>query len=271
MSHQATIEKMASVWHSLIELCTPLTEAQWKTPTACPGWSVQDQIAHMLGSEERLLGRAMPQHTPQGSMEHVKNEMGKRNEIVVDWRRSWNGAQVLTAFREVTRERLAILRGMNDADFAAQTQTPIGPGTVSDLLQIRIFDAWVHEQDIRRAIQCPGHLDGPVAAHAVGRVAMALPYVLGRKVKAADGTVAVFVISGAAGQTVVVTMEGGRGKILATSPSTPTVQLTMDVETFTCLGCGRMAPAAALQAQRVHIEGERTLGTEIVAQMNIMI
>jgi len=52
---------------------------------------------------------------------------------------------------------------------------------------------------------------------------------------------------------------------------TPTVRLTMDVETFACLGCGRWTPEAAVQAAKVQMTGDISLGQTILAQMNIMI
>jgi uncharacterized protein (TIGR03083 family) len=270
MSDAAIVATMERVWQAILALGATFTEQEWKTPTDCPGWTVQDQVAHMLGSESRLLGLPVPDHTPQ-EMSHVKNEIGQHNEVWVDWYRAWPGARVLQRFREVTAERLKILRAMRPEDFAAPTQTPIGPGTMRDLLQIRIFDAWVHEQDIRRAIKRPGDLAGPVAEHAVGRVAMAMPYVVGRRVKPADGTTVVFAMPGAAGRTVALRMEGGRANRLDEIPVTPTVRLSMDVETFTCLGCGRWTPEAALQAGRVQITGDTVLGQAILGQMNIMI
>jgi uncharacterized protein (TIGR03083 family) len=270
MSDQDMVANMARVWDSITTLGATLSEAEWQTPTDCPGWSVQDQVAHMLGSESRLLGLPAPAHTPR-DVSFVKNAIGQANEVWVDWLRSWSGAQVLQRFREVTGERLGILRAMEPEEFSAPTQTPIGPGAMRDLLAIRIFDAWVHEQDMRRALQRPGHLDGPVAEHAVSRVAMAMPYVVGRKVKPADGTTVVIAMPGAAGRSVALRMEGGRAQPLADIPVTPTVRLTMDVETFTCLGCGRWTPTAALQAGKVQMAGDAALGQAILAQMNIMI
>jgi hypothetical protein len=49
------------------------------------------------------------------------------------------------------------------------------------------------------------------------------------------------------------------------------VRLTMDAETFTCLGCGRWTPEAALKTGKVQIAGDTALGQTILAQMNIMI
>ena len=56
MSNQQLVDLMEHVWTSIGDLCSVLTEAEWKTPTDCPGWSVQDQIAHLAGSEGRILG-----------------------------------------------------------------------------------------------------------------------------------------------------------------------------------------------------------------------
>ena len=87
MSDQETVANMERVWQAIIALGATCTEQEWKTPTDCPGWTVQDQVAHMLGSESRLLGLPVPDHTPQNTS-HVKNEFGQRNEVWVDWYRS---------------------------------------------------------------------------------------------------------------------------------------------------------------------------------------
>ena len=54
-------------------------------------------------------------------------------------------------------------------------------------------------------------------------------------------------------------------------PVTPTVRLSMDVETFTCLGCGRWTPEAAVKAGKVQMTGATVLGQTIPAQMSIII
>ena len=267
---QRLVDMMEMVWRSIEGLCADLTEADWKTPTDCPGWSVQDQLSHLAGSEAVILGRPVPDHTPR-DLSYVNNDIGRRNEVLVDYRRPSIGQQILEEFRSSTAERLGLLRAMKEEDFDAASETPIGPGTVRDYLAIRIFDAWVHEQDMRRALNRPGDLEGPVAEHSVGRMAMAMPYVVARKAQAADGASAVFTLTGPAGRTVPVGVDGGRGAVLAEAPAVPTVGLTMDVETFACLGCGRWEPAAALESGKVTITGDLVLGEKIIAQMNFMI
>ena len=159
---QQMVDLMEAVWKSIDGLCGGLNQDQWSMPTECPGWSVQDQVSHLVGSECRLLGRPAPAHEPADTS-HVRNEVGQGNEVLVDYRRQFNGAEVLTEFRDITAERLGVLRAMSEADFAAETPNPLGSGPYTDLLAIRIYDAWVHEQDMRRTLGIPGHLGGPVA------------------------------------------------------------------------------------------------------------
>ena len=270
MSDQAIVDQLERVWTSIADLCSTFTETEWKTPTDCPHWSVQDHLSHIIGTESRLLGRQPPQHTPQ-DMSHVKNDIGRSNEVWVDLRRSWPGARVLEEFRQVTDERLGVLHGMSEADFSQETQTPVGPGTVRLFMQIRIFDCWVHEQDIRRAVGRPGHLEGPVVEHSLDRIVLALPFVVGKKAQAPNSSTVMFEVTGAASRTVPIAVEGGRAKPLTSAPSAPTVRLTMDVETLNCLGCGRWDPNRVLADNRVQISGDRALGETIVRQMNFMI
>ena len=270
MSNQQVVDLMEHVWSSIEFLCSSLNEVQWKTPTDCPGWSVQDQISHLVGAESDILGNPRPDHTPQNTS-HVKNDVGESNEVVVDFRRSWTGLEVLEEFRVLTELRMEFLKGLTDEGFAAETQTPLGPGTITDHVRIRIMDAWVHEQDIRRALNIPGGLDGPVAAHSVGRFTNAMPFVVARKAQAPDGSTVVFNVTGPAGRVVSVVTDGRRGSEIDSEPESPTVRITCDVETFACLACGRGDPSEALSSGKITLSGNTDLGENIVHQMNIMI
>jgi uncharacterized protein (TIGR03083 family) len=266
---QELVDRLEEVWASIDSMCANLTEAQWKTPTDLPGWSVQDNVVHISGIESSILGRAAPDHTPP-DYDHVKNEVGQRNEVWIDSRRAWPGSKVLDEFREVTGVRLEHLRGLTAADFDAESWTPAGPGTIRDLLPFRIFDSWAHEQDIRRAVDQPCDLGSPVADLAFERVLSALPYVVGKKVGPPDGTTVVFDVTGSRPTTIAIGVEGGRAKSLSSPPETPTVTLAMDAQTLACLGLGRWDPAASLDEGQVKIAGDAELGRAVVGQMNFM-
>ena len=280
-TNQQLVDMMENVWRSIGELCDGLTEAQWKTPTDCPGWSVQDQVSHLAGSETGILGDPDPDHTPgEEALAHTRSEQGRHNEIVVDWRRPWAGAQVLSDFRAKTARRVEFLRSRSDEDFAAEMQTPVGPAPMSEFISIRIMDAWVHEQDIRRAVNRPGHYNSPAAAHALNRIIRTMPFVAARRAQAPDGATVVMDISdvpspsggglGWGRASMPIGVEGGRGRELDQTPDSPTVRISLDAETFGCLGCGRWNPDEVLQSGKVSIEGDTALGESIVRQMNIM-
>ena len=40
---------------SLLSVLSSLTDRQWATPTACPGWTVKDVALHVLGVDHEKL------------------------------------------------------------------------------------------------------------------------------------------------------------------------------------------------------------------------
>src|SRR5688500_15098223 len=92
-----SIDNLETTWRSIDSPCASLSEDEWKRPTGCPGWSVQDSLAHLIDYEARALGRPGPEHTP-GDVSHTKNEMGVSNEVGVDYRRRLSGREVLDEF-----------------------------------------------------------------------------------------------------------------------------------------------------------------------------
>ena len=62
-------------------------------PTECPGWSVKDQLSHLIGIERAIMGEPAPAWSdPLG--EHVHNDFAATNEPYVAVRRAEPGAAV---------------------------------------------------------------------------------------------------------------------------------------------------------------------------------
>lgn len=263
-----TIDKLEATWHSISALGGQLDERQWKLPTDLAGWTVQDNLAHLVGTERVLQGLpASPMPAEVG--QHVKNPIGQFNEAEVEARRSCSGAEVLAEWDEVVALRLATLRGGDDAYFARETSTPTGPGTMADFLHIRVLDCWLHEQDMRRAVDTPGHLAGPAAEHTVDRLMRTLPIVVGKRAATPEGGAVVVDITGNVIRHVVCEVSGGRAAIVATPAAEPLATITLDAEAFTVLATGRR-PAAAL-GDRIALAGDLTLAQRVVDNLNMMI
>ena len=266
----AMVDALDEVWTRIAALGAGLTEEEWKRPTEVPGWSVQDNMTHLTDLEAMILGRPAPDHAAPDGLAHVKNDPGVRNERFVDARRGWTGADALAEFVEVTHARVAQLRSYSVEDFAADSWTPMGPGTVHDLLPFRVFDSWVHEQDMRRAVGQPGGLGGGAAEASMERITGTAGYIIGKKAAAPEGTTVVIVLEAPLAQTMAIGVEGGRARTLDAVPDAPTVRLVTDGETYARLACGRGDPAAARAAGSVRIEGDEELGARIVDELNFL-
>ena len=118
----------------------------------------------------------------------------------------------MAEFREVTGRRLDELRAMGPDDFDRVGFTPEGEGPYRRFMEIRVFDCWEHEQDIRRAVGRPGHLEGPIAEAAVRKVAAAAGYVVGKKAGAPEGSSVVFDVHGPVALIQQVSARTGRGR-----------------------------------------------------------
>jgi uncharacterized protein (TIGR03083 family) len=255
-------DNLAVAWRSIDALCSTFLEADWKQPTGCPGWTVQDALAHLVDYESRAVGRPAPEHTPS-DVSHTKNDRGRSNEVGVDYRRARRGAEVLEEFREVTAARVAQMHRWTDEDLQREMMTPVGPGTVADMLTLRVMDTWTHEQDIRRAVGRPGSTDGAVADEAIAYFSRFLPYVVGKRAAAPDGATVVFEIG--PGRRVRVEVVDGRARITESEPPSPTVTIAMPPTTFAALVGGR-----ADVPDDVSIEGDRTIGRAVVESLVLM-
>ena len=179
--------QLDEVWRSLATLGAGLGDADWDAPTSCPGWPVSAQYAHVIGTESTLLGRPNPEVVP-GRPDHVRNDIGGFNEAWIVSMASEPRESVLARFVEVTSARREALAAMGEAEFAADSWTPIGPADYRRFMQIRVFDCWVHEQDVRYAVDRPGHDAGPVAEQSVDEIVRALGYIVGKKAGAEPGS-----------------------------------------------------------------------------------
>ena len=255
------------VWTSLDSLFSELTESQWKTMTECPGWTVQDTLAHLVSSEKGLHGEPPTAHRAS-DLSNVKNPIGEFNEHEIDARRGRTGAEVFAEWREIEAKRRHALSTENDEYFAREMMTPTGPGTFADFLHIRVMDAWVHEQDIRRALNLPGNDACRAAEHSIGRFSRSLPMVVGKRGKAPDGSVVRIEVTGPVTKTFHVATNGGKAAHVESGGS-PQCVVSLDSNTYVALCCGRQfwKPGDS----RVKISGDAELGARIMSGFNVMI
>ena len=262
------IDKLETIWRSVSSLGGELEERQWKLPTELAGWTVQDNLAHLIGTE-RMLQALPAAEMPQSVGDHVKNPIGHFNEAEVEARRAQSGAGVLAEWNELVEVRVSTLRGANDDYFAKQMATPTGPGTMADFLDIRVLDCWIHEQDMRRAVGKPGHRGGPAAEHTVDRLLRTIPIVVGKRAATPEGGAVIIDITGGVERRVVCEVNGGRAAIVEHAAHEPLATIVVDSETFVILATGRRP--ARLISERIATSGDEILAQRILDNLNMMI
>jgi uncharacterized protein (TIGR03083 family) len=237
-------------WTSVDGLLDGLTGEQWRTPSLCPDWTVRDVVVH-LGAIEHMLSGEAP-----GSMAET---------IPFDKARAWmagvrdlDDATLLERYRQVIDARRAEVAAVTDADFELPSLTPVGPGTVGRFLTVRVFDFWVHEQDIRRPLGLPGHEAGPAAEMALDEIERSLPYIVGKKIGLPDGMGITIDISGPVDRTMHVAVDGRAGAV--ETLDAPDVVLSGNSTAFALLACGRVEPQAEIDAGRISWRGDDSWG-----------
>ena len=56
----ATVDKLEATWRSTSALLAEATEEQWKAATDLPGWTVQDNLSHLIAVERMMHGLPAP-------------------------------------------------------------------------------------------------------------------------------------------------------------------------------------------------------------------
>lgn len=261
------VDALASEFTALEELLSDLPPDRWSQPTGCPGWDVQAQVAHVIGTESMLAGLAAPAvEIDRDARSHVRNDIGGFNEAWVVALAGAAPAEVLRQYREITAARVRTLRALDPARWDEEGFTPAGTDTYGRFMRIRVFDVWMHEQDIREAVGRPGHDAGPAPELALDEITASLGFVVGKRAAAPRGASVTFSLSGGAGRTIHVLVDE-RATVVDELPGPATVEVRVPVVAFTRLVGGR----TDARPDVVELRGDVELGRRVVEQLSYVI
>src|SRR6478735_6622112 len=99
---------------SIIDLGHSCRDEDFEIQTECPGWTVKDQIAHVVGAEKSFAGMPRPQ-VEVPDYPHVHSDFARFVEVDVEARRGLSGREVVAELAEFHPQRVADLRA-SDAD-----------------------------------------------------------------------------------------------------------------------------------------------------------
>lgn len=133
----------------LLDTVEPLTDEQWRTPSRCEGWTVQDVIGHLVdvngfwaisitsalsGAPTRFLAGFDPRATPAALV--AANTQGKTPQ------------ETLEAFRQGVHSVANAVRPLTMDEWEVRAEAPPGHISIRLLAHHAVWDSWVHERDI---------------------------------------------------------------------------------------------------------------------------
>ncbi|HEY0606450.1 MAG TPA: maleylpyruvate isomerase family mycothiol-dependent enzyme [Herpetosiphonaceae bacterium] len=275
MQPTATVDLFPGLSDELLTLLRQLAPDAWQRPTACPGWSVKDLVAHLLGGN---IGRL------SFGRDHLLRKEAARapssNAELIEWINQQNTAWVQAAER-ISPPVLIDFLALTDrqvAEFFAtldmQAPAPIGVGWAGETQSANWFDVgreytekWFHQQQIREAVGAPGLMERRWFLPVIEICLRALPYTY-QGVAAEAGTTVVVRITGEAGG-VWSLVRGDRDWTLYEGEATTAVAaVQLSDDTAWRLFSKGLDQAELLK--RMQIEGDTALGATIADLVAIM-
>ncbi|GAA2632827.1 maleylpyruvate isomerase family mycothiol-dependent enzyme [Actinomadura fulvescens] len=249
-------------------LLRDLAPQEWSRPTACPGWSVHDVAAHVLGDHlGRLsMGRdgfhvlsPAPDEPFPAFLDRINEEwvVAARRispPLLVEWL-SATATQVADFWQSLDMDALTALVTWAGADPA-----PVWLDAARDFSEY-----WTHHQQISEATGRPGP-DERFLAPVLDTFLRALPYTL-QTADAPQGTLA-FVVTGPGGGGWTCAHTGDRWALDRGEPATADARVTLDCDAAWRLCTRGIGPAEA--AARARMEGDERLATAALTILSII-
>ena len=246
ISKDRTIEALREEWASIADLLSQLSDDDWSKPSPLPGWDVKDNVAHIIGTEEMLTGAVTPDIALDPEhLDYVQNDIGHVNEAWVISMRQSSPDAVRNRFHQITEERLEALEAMSAEEWEAEGFTPAGKDSYGRFMQIRVFDCWLHEQDMRDAVGRPGNHVGLPVEVTLDEMTTAMGFVVGKKAGVPQDSRVTFALTDDGSVVREIHVEvGERAAVVPSLDGPATTTLTMPVGVMTRRCAGRVAADA---------------------------
>ena len=129
-------------------LLDALPAEAWHAQSRCEGWTVQDVVAHLAGVNDywvfsiksgvagtptRVLADFDPVAVPAGMVAAARDA---------------SSAEIAERFATSNDRLIELLTNLDDADWSAIAECPIGHVSVAVVAHHALWDCWVHERDI---------------------------------------------------------------------------------------------------------------------------
>jgi uncharacterized protein (TIGR03083 family) len=260
----------------LLGLLSDLSAPDWEAPTVCPGWSVKDVAAHLLGDDigrlswgrDDYVNPAFAAGFDIATLPGLVAAIDRQNAVWVA------GARRISP--ELLIELLEMTGELTEAYFTSLDMTALGmavdwagpePAPVWLDVAREYTERWMHQQHIRDAVGKPGLKERRWFAPVLDAFVRALPRVL-RDAPSPDGATLRLIISGDAGGEWIALRHYGHW-VLGTAPGMSVdATVELDEESAWRLFTKGIAKEEARRAAR--IEGDEALAERALDTVSIL-
>ncbi len=261
---------------ALLQLLAALSEEEWSRPTVCAGWSVKDVALHLLGDDVGRLSRGRDAFSgaafvPRGDRDFEAELLAFIDEANERW---------VQATRRISSHLLCDLLRFTGGETQRYFQSldlfqigePVswaGPDPAPVWLDIarEYTERWLHQQQIRDAVEKPGLTERRFFAPVLDTFVRALPYTF-RDVDAPESVHVKLSVSGDAGGEWSLVRGDGKWSLYLDADAEPIVTVAMDQETAWRLFTKGISKDEA--SANATLRGDRTLGMKLLDTVSII-
>ena len=258
----------------LIELLRSLTPEEWEMQTIASKWKVKDVAAHLLDGNIRALSLQRDKYFGQ------PGPAAFDFETVVEWINRFNNDWVHAA-RRISPAVMILLHeatGSLTSEYFASVdlyEKSIFPVDWAGEKESRNWfhiareytEKWLHQQQIRDAVQKPGILSRELFYPFIDTFMFALPHTY-RNTKAAEGSSVKIHIPGEEGGSWFIVMKNGKWELLKEHQGTTNSELIIDADTAWKLFSKSLKAQEAIQLVTIH--GDKNLGEAALHMTSVM-
>jgi uncharacterized protein (TIGR03083 family) len=259
----------------LLELFSEFEAEDWEKLTICPGWTVKDIGLHLLGDDIGYLSRARDQFSNPFFRNKDLHEWKSLIKNINEANELWVTATarisptLLTDLLKLTGEQFYDYVRSLDQMAVGDVVSWAGPDPAPVWLDTarEYTERWLHQQQIRDAVNKPGLKEKPFFHPVLDTFVRALPHTY-KDVPIAEATVLKFVVLGEAGDVWYLVGEENKWSLFKDVVLKPDSVVTMDQETCWRLFTKGMSKYHA--REKATIEGDHKLGEKLLETVSII-
>lgn len=240
------LETQAAATRRIVE---SVPDAEFEKPSpGCPGWRVQDVVAHLTTGAEMFAWLARGTISGDQWMEVRQRRLAENSALApADLKRRYveSDASLLDTFRTLTPEQLQEKR----------SHPALGEVPVAQLVHMRISEATVHGWDIASAVDPNARLEAPATPSVLPLISSVCPsWFVTDSIDGVRRTYR-FVVRGAVNEERTLTIADGKAT-WSDGGGSPDATMSLDAGDFVLLLSGRLSSERLISSGRAQTSGD---------------